>query len=468
MNKVSYCAVCVLLSVMPTVCAQSTVRHDFVVAAHPSLQVSPQEVDGILSEMGRLMAAKSYDWDVTCPAVAFRRSGNVVTDGRLLSTGTWDQLRDNLKHMAPSANVLIVSNIDCRGAKALGCGVIGQEPLIVGQWEGLNPLIWLHERGHNVGLPHSAEAPADDNTTAHNISWRFMFWQLDTEHLGKNACECAQFQQRKFSSITLASSGASSLPAACVPQEASASDKTFFPIAQNSPDSRLALEQTPTDRDGNGVSKSGLTDAAAKVVNRPWLDGAPVSQIKQLSNIDLDSIRGLLQGNPTQGWPQAVQTLGLVGNEGDVSIIHRALEFPFPKEGGQGAISQNRILIQTKMAVPQALGVLANRTRSDSAVEVLANTADLENATKLVGEGTLAVSLSKSAIQGLTIADDPSGNLFVNATVKTNLPTDGWKNGVMLNNASKAKVAPFNPSEIEALVRSQQKIRSIGVDAVFK
>jgi hypothetical protein len=125
-------------------------------------------------------------------------------------------------------------------------------------------------------------------------------------------------------------------------------------------------------------------------------------------------------------------------------------------------------LIQTKLAAPQALGVLANRTRSDSALQLLANTANLENATKLVGDGTLATSLSKSAIQGLTIANSPSGNSFINATVKSNLPTDGQKADFWSKDASQIKVAPFEPAEVEELGRSQKKIREFGVEAIFK
>jgi hypothetical protein len=462
-------SVLALLFAARAVCAQATFEHKFIVAAHPSLLVSAQEVDSILGDMGHLMAAKSYAWDVSCPAVNFQRSGNMVSDARLLVTGTWDQLRDNLKHVAPGANVLVVSSIECNGIKSAGCGAIGQEPLIVGQWQGLDSLIWLHERGHNVGLPHSAEAPADDSNTAPDIAWRFMFWRLGPQHVGKDACECLQFENAKLPSIVSNPPHATPTivgsPARCVSTEARSSTGGGFMVAQGGADAQF-LKQADQKKETD--TKAGLTEPAAKVVERPWLDGAPLAEIKQLNKADLDSIRFLLQGAPKQGWPQAVQTLGIVGNDADVSLINRTLDFPMPKEPTASTISQIRILIQTKLAAPQALGVLANRTRSDSALQLLANTANLENATKLVGDGTLATSLSKSAIQGLTIANSPSGNSFINATVKSNLPTDGQKADFWSKDASQIKVAPFEPAEVEELGRSQKKIREFGVEAIFK
>lgn len=84
---------------------------------------------------------------------------------------------------------------------AAGCGEIGVEPLVAGQFPGFDAQLWLHERGHNVGLQHSAEGPAPDTSFAQTVGMRFMFWQLGIGHLGKTLNECAHFEHGTLRSM---------------------------------------------------------------------------------------------------------------------------------------------------------------------------------------------------------------------------------------------------------------------------
>jgi hypothetical protein len=123
-------------------------------------------------------------------------------------------------------------------------------------------------------------------------------------------------------------------------------------------------------------------------------------------------------------------------------------------------------LLQTKLIAPAALGILANRTQSSSAVETLINAASLEEAQKLVGMAS-AKSLSKSAINGLAISNTSAGDAFINANVDANFPIHDIGNAGIPAIPSNVTVAPFAPNELEALTKSHQAIRNFGVETMF-
>jgi hypothetical protein len=118
--------------------AAATTVHYLTVAANSGLGISNEEVDSIIERMNFVIAKSFYPWDVACPTVSFKRSGDVisVSDFNFLTAGTFQQLRDALYRFAPSANVMVVTSINCEGSTtARGCASIG-EPLIVGQING--------------------------------------------------------------------------------------------------------------------------------------------------------------------------------------------------------------------------------------------------------------------------------------------------------------------------------------------
>lgn len=454
------------ISCSDPVLAMNMIEHRLTVAANAILGLTNQEVDSIISEMNKLISAISYPWDVRCPAVTFKRVGNVIniSDDNFPTTGTFDQLQEKLHIFAPSANVMVVSGIDCSGVTAKGCGLIGQEPLIVGQSRGFDAQLWLHERGHNVGLQHSAEAPAAENSVPPYIALRFMFWRLGVGHLGKISSECAAFENTMLASVGKTVSPATATnnggaPGLQFTTEFIASDSSYSSAASD-PATAVVKE----------ARKAGLTEGALKVIALPWVDGAPIQDIKALNQTDLDSIRVIFQGSPNQFWPQAVQTLAIAGAADDVKLINKALNLPMPAVGPESdgaSIQQFRILLEIKLTAPKALGILANRTHSSSAVDALIGTADIENARRLVGQAS-AANLSKNAINGLSIANTTEGNRFINATVGVQLEVKDTGNGGVVPINPEVKVAPLAPKEVEALTKANERVRDFGVESMFK
>lgn len=139
----------------------------------------------------------------------------------------------------------------------------------------------------------------------------------------------------------------------------------------------------------------------------------PVDQIKGLSPADIDSIRSMLHGSLNPYWAQAINALAVVGNEADADLMKRALDQPMPaiaRGANQEVIQQLRDLLKAKLAAPQALGILANRTKSPTAVDILKDTADLDTASTLVGKAA-SVDLSRNALTGLSIANTPEAQV---------------------------------------------------------
>jgi hypothetical protein len=428
--------------------AQKTTVHSLTVAAQTTLFVKNDEVDIIVAEMNRLIAAKSYPWDIACPTISFRRSGDVISNNNLLTYDNYRNLKNNLAQFVPTANVMIVSGIDCLGETAMGCGVPGEEPLAAGQWLGYDAMVWLHERGHNVGLYHSAEAPADERNTPQDLAFRFMFWTFGKGHFGKTVTECSIFENSKLPSVTTRF-------AAATPSNPSKSRFPSIQFAGGSENSNAALDPDPAAALAQAGREVGLTQAAFNVVGLPWVERAPLESIMELKPEDLNSIRFIFKKLPNQFWPQGIQTLGFVGNGDDAKIIQGALDYPMPAvsaESSKEVIQQMRILLQAKLAAPKALGVLAKRTNSSSAVETLISAANIEQAERLVGYAS-ANSLSRGALNGLAIADTPRANQFVAA---------------VFNKENTVKVAPLTPGDLNALKTFQERVQKFGVDGLFK
>ena len=289
-----------LLGGAPSFAQKKTTVHSLTVAAQTTLFVKNDEVDKIIAEMNRLITAKSYPWDVACPTILFRRSGDVISNDNLLTYDNYRNLKNNLAQFVPAANVMIVSGIDCLGETAMGCGVPGEEPLAAGQWLGYDAMVWLHERGHNVGLNHSAEAPADEGNSPQNVAFRFMFWTFGKGHVGKTVTECSIFENSRLPSVTTRF-------AAAAPSNPSNSRLPTIQFAGESSDnSNSALDSDPAAALAEVGREVGLTQAAFNVVGLPWVERAPLEFIRALKPDDLNSIRTIFRKSPNQFWPQGI------------------------------------------------------------------------------------------------------------------------------------------------------------------
>jgi hypothetical protein len=472
--------------------AQTTV-HSLTVAANSALLLDNDAVDRIIKRMNDIIAKSSYPWDIACPSISFKRSGDVINidDYNFLTTGTFDQLRDALHKYAPSANVMVVSTINCNGVTtAKGCATVG-EPLIVGQMPdpdeaSRDPQLWLHERGHNVGLNHSADRPASETSVPPSIGLRFMFWSLGWKQLGKIADECAHYENAAFASVSKSFAVAANQHGFSALQLVTNDTATSSMSTPLAPADSVSASAAIIDE----AHKLGLTDSAFNIVGLPWEDNAPYEDIKALSETDINSIRGLFQKAPNQFWPQAIQVLAIADGADDLPLIQNALNLPMPEVSSlndRSAIRQNRIIREIKSVVPMALAIIANKTKSKSASDTLISIANMNNAQKIIGKAS-ALSLSKSAIAGMFVADTTEANEFLNSAVGAKIPVndelnrkpgqlklDNFQSNVFEERpaaespANKPNdVPPISPEELDAMTKNHDRIRSLGLESVLK
>lgn len=434
------------------------------VASNPALSVTNAEVDTIIQQMNQIMKTRTYPpWDVTCPDAEFVRKGDVIHNANLLLTGNFDDLAANLKKYAPSADVLIVTSIDCAGVDAAGCSPICGEPLVVGQYPGYDAELWLHERGHNVCLPHSADPPGEDTSVSQDVGMRFMFWRLGIGHVGKTSSECSHFETTKLASIVPVTSAAAIAP--------TTAHNGNVMAAQLPPPVASSTSHDVEERVDQSAKAVGLTPGAFKVVGPPWVEGMPLDEIRRLSPADLDSIRKMLTGRPNTYWPQAINALAITGNVQDVPLIKHALQLPVAAVApgaNPTTIHQYRTLLRIKLAAPKALGILANRTQSNSAVNTLVTTAQLHNAAVVGGSKTVATSVSKSALTGLSFANTPEANKFLTNALKAQATVAPSPNGNQPVQATPVKIAPLSTEEEKRLQTNAMTIQKKGIDAFIK
>jgi len=450
-----------LASLCEPLWAQGVVLHKLTVASNSALLLTNMEIDTLLASVNRLLAARSYPWDVSCSNVQLVRNGDVIQSDQLLLTGSFSELAASLAGAAPSANVLVVSAISCGlVTNAAGCGsAAGGEPLIVGQYPGYDDQLWAHERGHNVKLPHSAEAPTKDTAVDPSIGMRFMFWQLGLNHLGKTADECRHFMTSQLPSIVKRSAS----PGADLSVPPDAND---IALAKQVAKTATAPPRIDYDESIRSAARdAGLTVAAYRIVGAPWVEAMPLAAMRALSMEDIQSIRSLFAKEPNVYWPEAITTLGIVGNNSDIDLIEKVLELPVAASPPGETLDQKgkdalRLLFRIKLAAPTALGILGNRTQSDSAVTELTRAATIEGARELIGN-TAAVSLSKRALLALAISASSAADNFLKSGLKSG---DNTNKPPGLDSSRDNGVPQLTPSEIAAIKKAQREVRRIGIE----
>lgn len=416
--------------------AQEVIHHLSVAAATSEL-FTDADAEAVIAKMNNDLQTKYYPWDVTCPGIKFVLDGHVFTSPNLLSSGTYEELVANLKKVDPSANVFVVAGVMCGQITAAGCGPIGGEPEVVGdQWPDYDDQIWLHERGHNMDLPHSAEAPLTDTQVPENVGKRIMFWQLGIGHYGKTSAECSAFGKVLYASETTTGGGPQSSGSVISPAQAAAPttgagvQPTNPPAANGSiapaapppaqPPANATSYPNFQQQEQEALAKTGLTPEAFRVVGVPWLEGAPIDQIKALKDADINSIRRLLTLEPSQYTAQAAIVLGLVGTAGDAAAIAKPLSIPAAAvpPGTLDAATRRglRWAAATKTASVQALGLLAARTGSPDAVKTLVQHIDLKAASSTAGPAN-AEAFSRNALLSLSKANSPSARETVEQAI---------------------------------------------------
>lgn len=427
----AFCVAYTLLFV-PNAHAENVKVHKLHIAASRELRFTNAEADRIISAMNNIVRKSDYSWDVACTKIRFERDGDVFSDISIQG-GSISAVVNQVRPKFPKVNMVIVSSMICGSVSgAIGCGNIGSEPAMMLPNQGDDGQVWAHERGHNVGLHHSAEN-GDPKGSEEDVYDRVMYWQAGTRHWGLTQPECdAYYNSRLGSVVTEAAESAAG---------AEASTSTDSPPPE---------------------SDFGLTPAALDAV-KSVMDSYPIDKIKALNETDLASLRKMLDGDANMYTARAMYILAYRGVVNDIEIIGKPLstEMPeLPENPDQKSIVQMRFSLQAKLAAPGAIGVLGNVTKDQKAAEILQHYAALENAEKVAGKDS-ARAISVAALEGLVTMHTPEALAFVKANL------------TQTNNVEQAEVGPggipkLTTDEINALTLKSDNITKLGVDAVLK
>lgn len=471
------------------------VTHHLRIAASSALPLTNADADAIISKMNATIATQAYSWSVPCPGVQFVRDGDVFHSPSLSTTGTYESLSAELRGISPQSNVFVVSYLTCEQVNAAGCGPIGLEPAIVGAyWPDYDYQIWLHERGHNVGLSHSAEAPLDDTQQPPEIALRIMFWQIGDGHNGLTQDECNHFESPSLASISpntavvaaappgrqlgpgaqIATAVSAAVPPVAVPEHPAALPVTGNTIAQTAaspptPASDEVIYAELRKKRAQEAASLGLTTKAFEVIGHPW-ERAPIEKVKALGAEDIESIRNLLKGAPNQYTAQAIAVLGQIGTEADVALIAGTLNRP-AAAAPPGPLStetrqQIRFDLSAKNASAGALGLLAKRIKSDAAVEALTANVDINQTAKSVGASN-AQQLSINSLSALSSIPNSAAQAAVDAALQASRNAGAGPTGIDRKTATikfdgkTAKVPLLNVIELQALRKSSDSTESI-------
>lgn len=368
------------LVVNPAVTGSRTVS--VTVHRHSSVALSELDADRILGDMGTILQSDDTGPDVATP-VRFVRNGAV----RVLPAtvpATIATAADLNALLTAGSGVKIVQAIRWCGGPGdniIGCAPVGSPTINVAavrftaNQEGL---IWVHEYGHNCGLPHRTDDPR-----------AVMYPSVGVDHNVVNAAESAAYL-----------AGPLNITGEVMPASACNCDMDGL--------------QAPAD--------------VRDFVQQHWIEGVPWELASQYGEADARKLLDWLVNEPEQHvefLPQIVATLGYIGSE----IAARPLiDFVAgPLTGRTVFNAKNIALIR--------LGDLANRSASETAVAYLAQVAgDIDLARSLAapqaafeqaeagkagvtaptGE-TLAAELAVSATFGLALAGTEAARRTVDA-----------------------------------------------------
>jgi len=401
-------------------------EHRLTFAANSDLGITEATLDEIIREMNTIVHHPDYAWDAPCGKVRFAKSGPLVARADLPLAGPFEHQVKQLRKLAPSANVLLVSSVGCgKVASAAGCANMGAEPSIMAlNSRGYEALTVLHERGHNMGLAHSAESPTIDREVSEQVGMRYMFWRLGQGHLGQISRECEGFSKTLYPSITSPGGTDASDKLVVAAGPSSVTDLAESPMAP----SRVQLET----QQRQAARSAGLTPRAYGVIAPPLLEGElPLAEISALGKEDITSIRNLLRGTPNAYWLNACYVLAIAGGPEDVELIENTLTRPITPSATSSLqdrkpdqISKGG-LIALKLGAADSLGMIANRVSrrnfqaAKSAVDTLFKVAHIDQASMILGQGQAALSLSRGAQRALSLPQTPESRAFVTRLLKS-------------------------------------------------
>lgn len=368
------------LIVNPAVTGNRTVS--VTVHRHSSVALSELEADRILDAMGTILQSDDSGPDVATP-VRFVRNGAVrvlpATVPATIATSA-----DLNALLTAGSGVKIVQAIRWCGGPGdniIGCAPVGSPTVNVAavrftaNQEGL---IWVHEYGHNCGLPHRTDDPR-----------AVMYPSVGVDHNVVNAAESAAFLSGPLS---------------------------------------ITGEVMPASGCNCGLGDLKAPADVLDFVQQVWIEGVPYELASQYGEADARKLIDRLVNEPDKHeefLPQIVASLGYIGS---AIAVKPLIDFV------QGART-GRTVFHAKNIALLRLGDLANRSGNQAAVDFLAKVAgDIGLARSLaapqaafeqaeasrtgvtaLGAETLAAELAVSATFGLALSGTEAARKTVEA-----------------------------------------------------
>lgn len=131
------------------------VTHDLFIRRYTTSSLTNTQADTILTEMTTIAQLGDGAGDVPC-LIRFERDGNVrrftTGDGSIDSSAEFSAVN------GLPGNVKVVNEINWCGSLApgiIGCAPVPGTSLVVVRYtSSMEAVLWIHEFGHNKGLPH--------------------------------------------------------------------------------------------------------------------------------------------------------------------------------------------------------------------------------------------------------------------------------------------------------------------------
>jgi hypothetical protein len=332
------------------------------VQRHSTVALSDAEADRILGDMGTILQSDDSPEDVATP-VRFVRNGPVqVLPANIPATIQTEA--DLYALLDAGSGVKIVQAIQwCGGpgGSIIGCAPVGSPTVnlaavrFTANQEGL---IWVHEYGHNTGLPHRTDDPR-----------AVMYPSVGVDHNVVNAAESASY---------LAG------PVAVTAQVMASSCAMAVAI------------QPPQD--------------VRAFVSQHWIQGIPYQAASQYGEADAKLLLEWLNA-PEQHeefLPEIVTTLGFIGSEIAVQPLIDFVQNP----------RATRNVFKAKHAALIHLGDLVNKSGSQAALDFLTQVATDAGMANNLALPRATIAAAEAAVAGVDApdADTIAAELAVSAT----------------------------------------------------
>ena len=386
------------------------------VQRHSTVALTDADADRILADMGTILQSDDSPADVATP-VRFVRNGPVrVLPANVPATiATAADLNALLNAGAGVKIVQAIRWCGGPGGSIIGCAPVGSPTVNVAavrftaNQEGL---IWVHEYGHNTGLPHRTDDPR-----------AVMFPSVGVDHNVVNSAESASFL-----SGPLAIAGAGGVMASSC--------------------SLGAAVQPPKD--------------VRAFVSQHWIAGIPYLAASQYTEEDAKLLLEWLVKEPEKHeefLPEIVTTLGFIGSE---IAVQPMIDFVHSARASKAVFNaKNAVLIH--------LGDLVNKSGSKLALDFLTKVATDQEAAKTMTMARATIAAAEAAVAGVAAPslDELAAELAVSATFGLALAGKPEAEQTLASLANAPTVFALVKRAASEAVSLSQTVRAQGLTAYY-